>query len=137
MNFVPIHTPGDLYQNWQALLGPLGFSRRSLWLAFIDVDARMIPAMNQIDQIPERVGVLECRPLLEMCSHVLADGNQNGSVALLLTRPGRDPMNDDDRSWGRGLVAAAVELGVAMHPVHFANDESLLVFAADDLIAVT
>ena len=51
---------------------------------------------------------------------------------MLLTRPGRDPMNSDDRSWARGLVAAAVRLGVPMRPVHFANDESLLVFAPDE-----
>jgi len=58
----------------------------------------------------------------------------DSAVAILLTRPGRDPMNSDDRSWARGLVAAAVTLGIPMHPVHFANDESLLVFAADDLV---
>jgi len=136
MNLAPVHTPEDLYQCWRALMGPLGFSRRSLWLAFVDPDGRLNPSLSQIDEIPERVGPEMCLPLLELCAHVMGDDRHDHSVAILLTRPGRDPMNDDDRSWARGLLAAAREHGVVMHPVHFANDTSLLVFAADDLLPV-
>jgi hypothetical protein len=69
-----------------------------------------------------------------MCGHIVGRGGDRGSVAFLLTRPGRDPINDADRSWARGLTSAAQHLGVAMWPVHFANDAELRVFAPDDLV---
>ncbi len=52
---------------------------------------------------------------------------------MLLTRPGRNPMDDADRSWARQLTSAAEQLGVSMWPVHFANDVELRIFAPDDL----
>ncbi len=136
MNRAPIRTPRDLYQCWRALMGPLGFSRRSLWLGFIDADGQMNTALTQIEDIPEATTVEMCFPLVEMCRHVLGD-REDRSVAILLTRPGRHPMNSDDRSWARGLLMAAAELRVEMHPVHFANDNTLLVFAPDDLLTTT
>jgi hypothetical protein len=54
---------------------------------------------------------------------------------MLLTRPGRNPMDDADRSWARCLTSAADHLSVSMWPVHFANDVQLRVFAPDDLVA--
>ena len=137
MNLAPIHTPADLYQCWRTLMGPLGFSRRSLWLGFIDEDGRMNTALTQIEDVPDATTVEMCIPLMEMCGHVLGDPPGSRTVAILLTRPGRSPMNAADRSWARGLLTAAAELGVAMHPVHFANDDTLLVFAPDDLMAMT
>jgi len=53
---------------------------------------------------------------------------------MLLTRPGRNPLDDADRSWARCLTSAAEQLGVSMWPVHFANDVELRVFAPDDLV---
>lgn len=135
MNLAPVHTAEDLYQCWRVLMGPLGFSRRSLWLGFIDEDGRMNPALTQIEDVPEGTTVEMCFPLVEMCRHALGD-SEGRTVAILLTRPGRHPMNSDDRSWARSLLMAAAELGVAMHPVHFANDNTLLVFAADDLLPI-
>jgi hypothetical protein len=72
--------------------------------------------------------------LLEMCGHIVGRNGVNGSVAILLTRPGSNPMNNADRSWARGLTSAARRLGVSMGPVHFANDVELRVFAPDDLV---
>jgi hypothetical protein len=63
----------------------------------------------------------------------LRDFFDGGAVALLYTRPGRRPMNDDDRSWARSLTRAARQVEIPLWPVHFANDEELLVFAPDDL----
>ena len=48
---------------------------------------------------------------------------------MLLTRPGRNPLDDADRSWARCLTSAAEQLSVSMWPVHFANDVELRVFA--------
>jgi hypothetical protein len=51
---------------------------------------------------------------------------------MLLMRPGRNPMDDADRSWARFLISVADQLSVSMWPVHFANDIELRLLAPDD-----
>ena len=63
----------------------------------------------------------------------LADAKGATISAAAYTRPGRRPMCDDDRSWARSLTRAARRAEIPLWPVHFANDEELLVFAPDDL----
>jgi hypothetical protein len=75
-----------------------------------------------------------CEPLLEICEDIVGRCGAGGSVAFLLTRPGRNPMNNADRTWARGLTSATEQLGVSMRPVHFANDVELRVFTPDDLL---
>jgi hypothetical protein len=116
-------------------MGPLGFSRPRLWIALIQPDEMMSPQLIQIEEIPRSADAKMCQPLLEMCEHIVGRNGVNGSVAILLTRPGGNPMNNADRSWARGLTSAAQQLGVSMWPVHFANDVELRVFAPDDLVS--
>ena len=115
-------------------MGPLGFGQHRLWLGSIQPDNLMSAQLIQIEEIPPSVDDEMCQPLLEICQHIVGRNGEGGSVAFLLTRPGSDPMNDADRSWARGLTAAARHLGVSMWPVHFANDVELRVFAPDDLV---
>ena len=120
---------------WRALMEPLGFSRPRLWIAFLGPDNAMTAPLTQIEDIPRTADSRMCGSLLEMCRHVVGRNGAGGSVAMLLTRPGRNPMDDADRSWARCLTSAADHLSVSMWPVHFANDVELRVFAPDDLVA--
>jgi hypothetical protein len=131
----PIRNPKDLCQRWQALMSPFGFVQPRLWIAFLAPDAKMSPRLVRIDEIPRWTNPESCRPLLELCQHIVGRNGAGGSVAFLLTRPGRNPMDDADRSWGRGLTSAAKHLGISIWPIHFANDIELRVFAPDDLVA--
>lgn len=131
----PIRNSDDLYLRWRALMGPLGFGRPRIWIAFLGPDNMMSARLTQIEEIPRSADAATCRPLLEMCQHIIGRGGAGGSVAFLLTRPGRHPMDDADRSWACGLTSAAQRLGVSMWPVHFANDVELRVFAPDDLVS--
>ena len=130
-----IRNSDDLCLRWRALMGPLGFSRPRLWIAFLDPDNMMSAQLTQIEDIARRADSKMCSSLLEMCYHVVGRNGVGGSAAMLLTRPGRNPMDDADRSWARCLAAAADHLSVSIWPVHFANDVELRVFAPDDLIA--
>ena len=130
----PIRNSDDLCLHWRALMGPLGFGQHRLWLGLIQPDNLMSAQLIQIEEIPPSVDDEMCQPLLEICQHIVGCNGEGGSVAFLLTRPGSNPMNDADRSWARGLTAAARQLGVSMWPVHFANDVELRVFAPDDLV---
>ncbi|HEX6759129.1 MAG TPA: hypothetical protein VF086_12095 [Propionibacteriaceae bacterium] len=128
-----IRNSHDLWLRWRALMGPLGFGTPKLWLAFLDPDDKMSAQLTQIEDIPRWADSTTCGGLLELCRHIVGRNGAGGSVAVLLTRPGRNPMDDADRSWARYLISAADHLGVAMWPVHFANDVELRVFAPDDL----
>ncbi len=128
----PVRTSLDIYHVWRLLMGPLGFSARRLWVTFTDADGRVSPALPQIDEVPARASVADCGGLMIMLDH-LRDFFAGGAVALLYSRPGRRPMDDDDRSWARSLTAAARAADIDLWPVHLATDEELLVFAPDDL----
>lgn len=130
----PIRNAADLCLRWRALMGPLGFSQPRLWLALIQPDGMMSRRLRQIEEIPRWANAETCHPLIEMCQYIVADNGTAGSVAFLLTRPGRHRMDEADRSWARGLISAARHLGISMWPVHFANDVELRVFAPDDLV---
>jgi hypothetical protein len=128
----PVRSDLDIYHVWRLLMGPLGFGARRLWVTFTDASGRVSPAIQQIEDIPARAGVSDCDGLMTVLQH-LQPFFAGGAVALLYSRPGRRPMGDDDRSWARSLTRAARQADIPLWPVHFANDEELLVFAPDDL----
>ena len=132
----PVRTDQDIFHVWRLLMGPLGFGCRRLWVTLTDADGRVSPVIQQIEDVPPRTSPAECDGLMTMLDHVrpFFDG---GAVALLYSRPGRRPMNDDDRSWARSLTHAARQAEIPLWPVHFANDEELLVFAPDDLAGLS
>jgi hypothetical protein len=129
----PVHTDLDVYHVWRLLMGPLGFGRRRLWVTFTDKDGRVSPVVQQIDDVPPRAGVAECDGLMTVLDQ-LRPFFEGGAVALLYTRSGRRPMDDDDRSWAGSLTRAARNADIPLWPVHFASDEELLVFAPDDFV---
>ncbi len=125
-----IETLRHLTEHWRALMGPLGFSHHRLWVLMLDSDGRLIPNVLTIDEIPARADPVGCRSLMSIVDHALP---HDGSLAILLSRAGRHPMNADDRSWARQLIDAADHQDLRLWPVHFANDAQLRVFAPDDL----
>ena len=128
-----IRNSDDLCLRWRALMGPLGFGRPRLWLGFLEPEGKMNAQLTQIEDIPGWADSTMCGSLLELCGYIVSRNGAGGSVAILLTRPGRNPMDDADRSWARALTSAAEQYGISMWPVHFANDVELRVFAPDDL----
>jgi hypothetical protein len=86
-----IRNSDELYLRWRALMGPLGFSRPRLWIAFLGPDNMMTAPLTQIEEIPRTADSRMCGSLLEMCRHVVGRDGAGGSVAMLLTRPGRLP----------------------------------------------
>jgi hypothetical protein len=121
----PVHSPADMRQRWRALMGPLGFGQRLLWIGFVGPDRRMVKALSQVP-----LGSRPRRPLVESVMSgvrdVLADFREGTTVALLLTRPGPGPVSNIDRQWSTMLTAGAMQSGVPIEPVFRANDESLV-----------
>lgn len=129
----PIRTSDDLLQHWRALLGPLGFTSRRLWFAFIADDGRMLPTLQQIDGVPTDPDPMAIQNLMQMCRVILDDVGADGSVALLLSRPGPARLTESDRGWARALTETASATGVPLRPIHLATDAAVCGFTADDL----
>jgi hypothetical protein len=121
----PVHSAADLRHRWRALMGPLGFGQRLLWIAFLGDDRRLMKTMTQmpIDALPEP------RLIRDLVSRlrVVVDGMLwEIEIALLLTGPGRGGVSPADRQWAKSLTDAAAEFEVPLLPIFRANDEAIL-----------
>ena len=123
-----IRNADDLQELWRSLMGDEGFSRRSVWLLFLDADGRPSPVLVPIDDIPRRPVPLF---LDNLCCIVreLVGAPDVATAALLLSRPGRLPMTEDDRAWARALRQVS-----SSWPTFLAVGDSVQMFAPDDLI---
>ena len=120
---------------WRSLMGPLGFGQRLLWLQLLDADGRCTPLLLTIEELP-LLPDEECfDQLVGFVRHLVELEVPGGSVAFLLSRPGRAGLSAGDLRWARGLTDAARRLGVRAWPVHLANDHELRVVTDDDLAA--
>lgn len=128
-----VRTQADLDATWRALMGRLGFAHRRLWLLFLSADGRPLGPLVTIDDLPDGPFDLSVDDLVSLCREILDGPGGGGSVAMLITRPGRDPWHVGDRAWGRFLTAAAHRIGGTVWPVHRAHDLALGVVAPDDL----
>jgi hypothetical protein len=121
----PIHSTADMGQRWRAVMGPLGFGERLLWIGFVGPDRRMIKALSQMP-LPPRPRRPIVVSIMTALLDVLVGLKEDTTVALLLTRPGRGLISDADRRWAALLADVAAALGVPIEPVFRANDEALV-----------
>ena len=120
----PIHSPTDLCERWRALIGPFGFDEPRVWLTFVGADRRMHKVLTEIpvDREPDRGAALD---LLSELAALLAEFEPGTTVAMLLTRPGRDRPGAADRRWAQVLTETARRAGVPIEPVFLANDRGI------------
>jgi hypothetical protein len=132
-DFPPITSQDDLHGLWQTLMGPLGFGGHSLWLLLLDGDRRPTPTLLQIEDPPPLPDLKVRSNLTDFLAHLVSPGD--GSVAFLLTRPGRTPITAGERQWAQALGDVVRRAGLPSWPVHRANDLELVAITPDDLAA--
>jgi hypothetical protein len=123
-----IRNSDDLQELWRSLMGDGGFSRRSVWLLFLDAAGRPSPVLVPIDDIPRRPVPI----FLDNLRHIAREliGSQDvASMALLLSRPGSKTMSEEDRAWARALREVS-----SQWPIFLAVADSIQIFAPDDLL---
>ena len=122
----PVCTPDDMGDRWRALMGPLGFGQRLLWVGFVGADRRMHKFLSQVPlgRSPHRE--LVDNLMIGLSVLLETDFEPGTTVALLLTRPGTDPITVSDRRWATVLAAAARTMAVPIEPMFRANDAALL-----------
>jgi hypothetical protein len=121
----PVYSAADLRQRWRALMGPLGFSRRLLWVTFLGPDRRLIKTLRQLP-IGPRPQHRSLKILMSSLRSVLEDMAPGTTVAMLLTGPGKGPISPADGVWTKSLTEIAERFAVPIEPIFRANDESLL-----------
>lgn len=121
----PIHTDADMGERWRALLGPLGFGQRMLWVGFVGADRCMHKVLSQVPvgRSPHRDLVTDL--MIGLSALLDTDFEAGTSVALLLTRPGSDRGVADDHRWAQQLTEAAHRAGVPIEPIYLANDRAI------------
>lgn len=129
-----IRTSTQLTELWQAMMGPGGFSRRSVWHIFFETDGRMNPLVVPIDDVPEEPDDL----LVHNLGLAMRESTRDSdvvSLAALLSRPGPSRMTPQDRRWALALRDTYGQT-LCPWPIHLATAGRVQVFAPDDLIAV-
>lgn len=121
----PVYSAADMRQRWRALMGPLGFGEKLLWIGFVGPDRCMYKTLSQVPlgSRPKR-GLVES--VVSQLSRVLNGLETGTTVAMLLTRPGPGPISHLDRQWSSLLTEVATEFGAPLEPVFRANDDSLV-----------
>ena len=121
----PVHSASDLRQRWRALIGPLGFGERLLWIGFVGRDRRLYKTMTQIP-MPPRPRRDYVDDVLVRLHWILYEFEPGTTLAMLLTRPGVGGISQVDRQWAGLLTGVAAEREVQLEPIFRANDEALV-----------
>ena len=136
MTFQPtISTQSDLLDAWTTLMGPLGFSRTSLWLMLIGPDDRPLPSLSEIEQPPQPPDAAELAHFAEMLRMLRDEVVPDGRLAFLRSRPGAGGITRHDRDWAQALYEAGRRAGVPLEVVHRACDVDLVPIPLDDVLA--
>jgi hypothetical protein len=133
MTFTPmIKTQQDLEDAWRHLMGPLGFSRRSLWLMLIDADGTPVPHLSQIEQANSVPSPAELAGFADTVSELVREFVPGGRAAFLRSRPGGAGVTAEDRAWAQALYAAGRAAGVPVEVVHRACDHDVVPVPMDE-----
>lgn len=132
-----IHSQSDLLDLWSTLMQPLGFSRHSLSILFIDHDGRPIPHLTEVEDAGPPPPEEEWAGFADLIGSLAAELVPDGRVAFLRCRPGSGGITSDDRAWARSLYETGRLAGVAVEVVHRACDTDLVPIPVDEVLAAS
>ncbi|WP_116450191.1 hypothetical protein [Blastococcus litoris] len=104
---VPVRSADDLTARWMLLLEPPVFRARSLWLAWLGPDRRMLPIVLPVDDVPlvpEPAMLADLTRLHDSLFESRLGGE--GHFAMALCRPGDPGLREDDEAWVAALSTA-------------------------------
>jgi hypothetical protein len=123
--FTPLRTDADVVRRVEQLIEPAARLRQSLWLFFLDENQQQLPVIAPIDDIPDEPDLELVGNLCFIISEVLGDSEPEGSVVLVLTRPGPGVPDSADQAWRDTLSAAAAVHGVRIRMMCLATPEGV------------
>jgi hypothetical protein len=101
---VPVRSAGELTRRWANLLAPPVFAARSLWLAWLDGEGRMLPTVVPLDELPPLPDPRLLGSVLDLHG-IVSDRSESGEahLALALCRPGPPHPTEGDHDWADAL----------------------------------
>lgn len=133
----PIRTQAHLEQHWRLLMGPLGFSRPQLWFNVLAPGGEPTGFLAHLEDLPAEPDVQLLDRVMEINRQLLDNHAVDGSLALLLARPGPDRRTASDVTWAAALTEAATSHGIPLRPVYLATDTDIRIISPDDLLAAS
>ena len=127
----PLHTDGDILRRIGQLIPPESREWRSLVLFFLDRDARTLPVVVPVDDVPEDPEPAVIENLCWILSQVLGEQEPDASVVIMLTRPGAAEPDSADLIWHKRLSDAAAGQGVRVRLICLATPSGLLTLAGE------
>ncbi|MGY1884193.1 hypothetical protein ACI799_02660 [Blastococcus sp. SYSU DS0753] len=123
-----IHSAADLTDRWRAVLDPVQFAGRRLWLTWFGTDGRQLPVVVPVDDLPPLPDPGLLVGLREVHGSVVDDQlGGRGHLALALCRAGDPAVTAEDDAWAEGLRSVLDDDGVAgTWSLHVAASGSVL-----------
>jgi hypothetical protein len=108
------------------LIPPPAREWRSLVLFFLDGDARTLPVVVPVDDLPEDPEPAVIGNLCWILSQVLGEQEPEASVVIMLTRPGAAEPDRGDLIWRDRMSDAATRQGARVRLICLATPDGLL-----------
>jgi hypothetical protein len=126
----PLRTDKEILARIGQLVLPESREWRSLVLFFLDGDARTLPVVVPIDDVPEDPEPAVIENLCWILSQVLGEQAPGASVVIMLTRPGAAEPEDADVIWRDRLADAAAGRGVRVRLICLGTPDGIVALTA-------
>jgi hypothetical protein len=122
----PVRTDAEILERIGQLIQPSAREWQSLVLFFLDGDARTLPVVVPIDDVPEDPEPAVIENLCWILSQVLSEQEPDSSVVIMLTRPGAAEPDSTDLTWRDRMRDAASRQGARVRLVCLATPGGLV-----------
>ena len=126
-------TQADVAKFWTEICHPLGWARHDLWFVIVGADGRPLPVVQDVRDRPSQVDPEIVRGLVEVWRRVREELAPDGSIAVLLCRPGSSAVEAGDREWARAITAEAAAARVRLEVIHVASDVAITPLPLDEV----
>ena len=118
-------TQADVERFWTRICHPLGWERHDLWFVLVAADGRPLPIVQDVRDRPVAVDPEVVRNLVDLWRRVCEELVPDGSIAVLLCRPGSAAVDASDREWATAITTEAAAAGVPLEIIHVASDVAI------------
>jgi hypothetical protein len=87
-----------------------------------------------VDGLPPESDPDDCAHAVSVFATALAEGEDDGSLLVVLTRPGDDAVADADRVWFHAAHEVCAKVGVRLLGVHLATPTGMRPIVLDDAL---
>lgn len=128
----PLRTDADLLRWARFVNHGVHPRRRTLWVLLLDGEDVPLPVLLPIEDVPDLPDAEGTTGIAEALASLLSGSAPEGSVVLLLERPGPLQLAQADHAWHTMLRWAMAEAGVRVRAAFLAAAGEVLAFALDD-----